>query len=207
MPPLPSQGQTVMTQAQSALADVYAQALLDRTESNAEAEAVLGELESLVALLDEAEESFEHLLTESLMDVRERCEMVTRIFRGRVGDLTEAFLATLARRNRMDLLRPAARRLRRLLGKRQGQIEVLVTTAEPLAEDQRQALTDSLRKTLHAEPILSERVDPDVLGGVIVRVGDRVYDASVAGQLRKVSQNLAKRLAGRPGGEAELVWP
>ena len=94
-------------------------------------------------------------------------------------------------------MRAIARRFRELLSARQGRVEVLVTTAVPLDEQQRDRIVEALRGALGIEPLLRTSVDANALGGMIVRIGDRVYDASVATELERLRQSLtAKRSAG-----------
>ena len=189
-----------MAPTQLAAVTVYAEALLDQVEDDARAEEVAVELESLVGLLD-ANPGAEELLTAALLSVRERCELVLRVFHGRVSELMEAFLAVMARRDRLRLFRPVARQFRRLLDRRQGKVEVTLTTAIALSADQRRAAVKALHKALGAEPVLTTRVDTDLLGGAVVRTGDRVYDASVAAQLKRLSKNLSRRIASPTEGQ------
>ena len=193
MPHESHQREGVMAPTQLAAAAVYAEALLDQIKDDAHAQDIARELESLVGLLD-ANPGAEELLTAALLSVRERCELILRIFHGRVSELMEAFMAVLARRDRLKLFRPAARQFQKLLDRRQGKVEVTLTTAIELNADQRRGAVEALRKALGAEPVLTTRVDPDLLGGATVRTGDRVYDASVAAQLKRLSQNLSRRI-------------
>lgn len=184
----------VMATTQLTLAGVYAQALLDQTHDDDEARRIGSELKELVRLLDSVE-GFEKLLTAALLSVRERCELVARIFHGRVAEAVEAFLAVLAKRSRLHLIRPAAAEFPKLLGQRQGKIRVTVTTATELDDKRREDLVEQLRRTFDTEPILTLRIDPTILGGAVVQTGDEVYDSSVAGELKRFSQRLTERIA------------
>ncbi|HAU37019.1 MAG TPA: hypothetical protein DCX07_04810, partial [Phycisphaerales bacterium] len=76
---------------------------------------------------------------------------------------------------------------------REGKVEVFVTTASPLDESDRAQVVAALREALQAEPIVRARVDENVLGGLVVRVGDRVFDASLATQLRRLKKAIVSR--------------
>jgi len=86
----------------------------------------------------------------------------------------------------------AAERFRRMLQTPEGQIEVTVTSAVPLSAAQRGQVRKMLRKIVAGEPALTETVDPQVLGGLVLRIGDRVYDASVSGKLGALAERVAR---------------
>jgi F-type H+-transporting ATPase subunit delta len=77
-----------------------------------------------------------------------------------------------------------------LLEDRTGKVRVSVQTAAPLPEDQRSRLVSQLRELTKREPLLEEKVDPDLLGGLVVQVGDWRYDASVRHQLEIIRNQL-----------------
>jgi F-type H+-transporting ATPase subunit delta len=64
-----------------------------------------------------------------------------------------------------------------------GKSRVTVTSAFALTDDQRQAIIASLSQSLGKQAVIVERVDPSLLGGILIRVGDKVYDGSVQGKM------------------------
>ena len=76
-----------------------------------------------------------------------------------------------------------------------GRMEVQVATAAPLEEPQLEALKQQLGKLLGAEVVVKAEVDPSLIGGLVVRVGDTVYDGSVANQLAQLRQQMVDRSA------------
>jgi len=182
---------SVMDPTSVSAAGVYAAALLGQLPSNAEAEAVSGELDALVELLDGIE-GFESLLTSALIEVDEKCEMIRRIFHGRASEAVEAVLLVMADANRLGLLRTLRRVYRSKLNVRQGKLEVTVTSAMALTEPQREHVRRALADALKADPVLTCRVDPDLLGGVVVQVGDHVYDASIRAELAGLQTQLRR---------------
>ena len=73
---------------------------------------------------------------------------------------------------------------------RQNRRRVSVRSAVPLTDAQRAALEDSLARSLGATPILTAAVDPALLGGLVVQVGDVVYDGSVRNRLEQLRHRL-----------------
>ena len=193
--------QGVMAPTEQALADAYAEALMAQSESEGQLDDLSEEMGQLVGLLDRCDGA-EQLLTAALLTLQERCELVRRVFHGRVSELLEAFLTVLARRNRLGLLRSAAGRFQKLLERRRGKVELTVTTPVALDARQQRQLVEELRRTFHAEPILTVRVDQELMGGATVQLGDFVYDASVAAQLRRFSERLNERITAEGGKTA-----
>ena len=187
---------TVMEPTAYNLAGVYAEALLDVLPQDDQAALIAAELVAIVAECWRLEE-FESFwkLTRSLMNDEQRVELAERIFDGRVSGQIARLLAVMARNGRLELLPTVAERFGELLNRRAGRIEVDVTTAVPLTDAAKQKLANTLRRALGAEPVLRAVVDKNVLGGAVLRVGDRLYDASVATELDRLKRQLADRIA------------
>lgn len=184
--------QSVMDAGVRTLAEVYAAAALDNLPQDEQAEEAAGELEGLSHLTGEAD-PLHVLLIGVPMAASARMDLVRRIFHGRVGPVVEALLAVLCHRDRLVLLGPIASRFRALLDRRQGKIEVLLTTAVELDEGERQAIRQGLSEMLHGSPVLQTRVDPDVVGGAVVTVGGNVYDGTIATRLARLRQALLEK--------------
>ena len=191
---MPVPADTVMQPRLAALANTYAQALLDNVPDNERAEELAGELDEIVRLLDGIE-GFDALLTRAMLTRTQRDELVQRVFAGRVSEPVEAFVTVLGRRNRLEVIRPAAMKFRQLLNIRKGLLEVHATTSAPLDEKRRAEIAEMISGQLGSEIILIAHVDEDMLGGIVIRVGDRVFNASLAASIEKLSNRLARRIA------------
>ena len=193
---------SVMDPRGLSLAQVYAEALLGLIGDDARAEAIHEALARVVRMLDEIDRAHA-LLTSEQIDDDQREAMVHRIFGGRVDEVLEDFLAILARHGRVGLITAIERAYRKLLNRRQGRLEVTVVTAAPLADDQKAEVVEQLSQTLEARLAVTTRVDADLLGGMVLQIGDRVYDASVAGQLQRLQQRLTGRRWLRPPSDRD----
>lgn len=108
-----------------------------------------------------------------------------------VDPLVRNFLYTLLQRGDLSLLEDVITSLRtRLQRAESGPVQVEVVTAIPVAEDQRQTLETRLAEQYGANLTYEYRVDPAILGGMIVRVGDKLIDGSVASRLAALKQTL-----------------
>jgi F-type H+-transporting ATPase subunit delta len=172
------------------IARVYAEALLNAAAAHGEEDAVLDELRALVADVFRERPEFEQFLA-SLAIGRDRKEAVIRdTFTGKASERFLNFLLVLNQHDRLELLRAVYAEAVRLREQRKGQMRVHVKSAVPLADAQRDRLVGELRALFGREPILHQAVDPDILGGLEVRVGDWLYDASVRTQYINIRNQL-----------------
>jgi F-type H+-transporting ATPase subunit delta len=196
--------ETVLSPTAENLADVYAEALLEVIPEDAQAEPLAEELCQLAAAVAAVPGASE-LFAQTAVTPEKSVALVGRVFARRVSANLEALLATMASNGRLALLPAVARHFRTLLDRRQGRFEVHVTTAFRLNASDRQKLTDSLRDILGIEPLLRCHVDESVLGGVIIRVGDEVYDASVASDLKQLKSRLGRNGRTAPDSETKTT--
>jgi len=171
-----------------AIARTYAQSLLDLAEEQGVIDEVADELGQLVELLDQ--ESASQLLTSPAITVDDRAASLERVFKGQVSDLTYRFLQVLNEKRRIDHLRDVAWAFDALLKKKRGEVDVLVYAAQPLSEEQLRDVRQRLESALQATVHLATRVDESMIGGLKLRIGDKLVDGSVATQLQKLKRRL-----------------
>jgi F-type H+-transporting ATPase subunit delta len=171
---------------------IYGGAMLDLAEERGEADALLGELAELVKVLD-GQPQLEELLGSPLVDEDERSAALEKIFRGRSSDLLVDSLQVINRKGRLSLLRAIAEAYRLEYRDRRGLMDIRVRTAVPLTEPLRAQLTEALARFTGKQPSLVERVDPAVLGGLVIEAGGQKIDTSVATRLRELSAALGRR--------------
>jgi F-type H+-transporting ATPase subunit delta len=175
------------------VARVYAESLIKAAEKQGAADEILDELESLIQDVFRREPLFETFLTSYAVNRKVKATTLRSAFQDRANKLLFNFLMVLNAHDRLPLLRPILSAYRELNDERARRMRVKVRTAAPLPEDQRERLSQELRATFHREPILEERVVPELLGGLTVQVGDWLYDASVRTRLDDIRNNLITR--------------
>ncbi len=175
-----------------AIADVYAEALLETAWAQGEQEQVAEELADLVRFMDR-EPDFDAFLTAASVDDDPRRVSLEKLFRGRMNDLLLNVLQVLNNRFRSPLIRSVARCVQLRLAAQHHQQEVTVQTATPLTEPLRLQLRKEIGERIGKEPLLIEEVCPELIGGMVIRFGDAQVDASVASRLRFMKDRLRER--------------
>jgi F-type H+-transporting ATPase subunit delta len=122
---------------------------------------------------------------------RERLQVLETLLGGRVPEGILRLAGLLAQRSRVGRLPDVAADYRRLLDHERGIVEARVTSAAPLTADETDAVRAWVERTTGAAVTLSATVDDSLIGGLTVRVGDTLMDASVRGRLERLRTQLA----------------
>jgi F-type H+-transporting ATPase subunit delta len=176
------------------LAERYAAALFDLADERRALDTVAGDLRELRAMLAESDD-FKRLIRSPVLS-REAQRKAVAALAGRAGltSLTHDFLGVVAKNRRLFAVPEMIDAYLKKLADRRGEVTAEVTVAQPLDEARRTALTEQLRRAVGARVAVDIRVDPRLLGGMIVKVGSRMVDASLASRLQRL--RLAMRAPG-----------
>jgi F-type H+-transporting ATPase subunit delta len=175
------------------IAVVYAQALVGAAQEAGMLDAALDEFDAVVRDVLDAHPKFEQLMASAMLSAEEKTAALERVFEGRASELMINFLKVVARHGRLDCLRAIHRSAGRLRDELRDRVPVEVTTAAPLDAASRRRLVETLREKLGREPLINPRVDPGLIGGAVIRLGDTVFDGSVANQLEILRQQMRSR--------------
>jgi F-type H+-transporting ATPase subunit delta len=178
-----------------AVAERYARALLEvALDKKADLDRIDKELAGFQALL-ERESALDAALAAPTIPAAKRVEILEAVLAtAKVSSETLNLLRLLAKNERVPIVPFVAESYRRLvLDHRQIQPGEVVS-AQPLSGDQKKRLAGQLGLALGKTMELTYRTDPEILGGVVVRVGNRMFDASVTTQLRRFKEQALSRL-------------
>ncbi len=175
------------------IAGVYAAALLQAAETRGEIDDILAELGELVEKVAGADPQVGAFFLSGTIGRDRRSAVLRAAFEGRCSELFFNFLLVVNDRERLDLLRPILAMYRRLRDQRARRVRVQVYTAVPLADQQSRNLEQQIRDALRLEPVLETHVEEELIGGLIVRVNDWVYDGSVRTRLDTLRKQLIER--------------
>ena len=156
---------------------------------------VLGELRDFLKEAFDAFPEFEKTLVSRLVSVEDKLGILDRVFASKVSPVFFSFLQTVVKRERMDCLRAIYSEAVKIYDKLAGRVPVVICTATPISDDVVEAIKEKLREKFSGEPLVSCQVDPSQIGGLVVRVGDTIYDASLATQLEDIRRNIIKKYA------------
>ena len=177
------------------IGDVYAKGLLGAAEKDGQTAMVVEEFDALIDGVLNRFPKYEALLASALVSQDEKSGMIDRLLEGKVSPLLVSFLKVVARHGRLDCLRAIHRETHVQYDKLRNRIPVLLTTAAPLSQEMVARIVDGLRNKLGGEPVVEQVVDPELIGGAVLRIGDTVYDGSIANQLKNLRQQMMDRSA------------
>ncbi len=187
----PHPSTTVMDEAPPEQTRNYADALLGA--GGAEAEAALEDLETFVSGVLAPNPGYASLLASPSFPIAEKDRMLVEALEGRAQPTAVRFLRVLNRHGRLGLLSAVVKQARATLDRRQNRKPVTVRSAFALDEGQQAALRDRLSTMTRATPVITLEVDPSLIGGLVVQIGDEVYDASVRSRLERLRGRLIER--------------
>jgi F-type H+-transporting ATPase subunit delta len=180
---------------ETTVARSYAEALFELGERHGQQEAFAAAIDELTAVLDE-EPLFRLFLESPKVEPEERKRVLRMAFEGRVPPLFLNFLLVVLDKGRQRLLGEIAREYRATLDERLGRLHVQVTLAREPDEKTEREIATELSEILGRTVIPHVRVNPEILGGVVVRYGDRVLDGSLRRRLAALRRRLLE--AGLP---------
>jgi F-type H+-transporting ATPase subunit delta len=174
----------------SLVAKAYAEALLGAAAQANQVDEVHAEFCALVRDAFQRERSLEAVLGSQVLSTNSKEDLIRKIFSGRASDLFTNFLLTVNRHGRLELLRTILWHYERLYEQRAKRVHVHITAAQPLNDGVRERIRSYIRSKLQMEPVLEEMVDPNLLGGMVIRIADWMYDGSVRTRLAKLQESL-----------------
>src|SRR4029453_75850 len=175
----------VIDTARQRIGTVYAKALVGASEKAGQTDAVVTELKSLVADVLERLPDFDEALRSPRITPEEKVRLLDRVFGGKMSPLLLNFLKVVTQHGRLDCLRAIERAAQKLWNVLRKRIEVLIESAAPISNQLQYTIATRLKHVLGRDVVLTADVNPELLGGLVVRVGDTVYDGSLAGRLKQ----------------------
>jgi F-type H+-transporting ATPase subunit delta len=169
----------------------YARAVLDvATKESADLDTIAHELDEFVTFFQQQPALEGLLLNPAIPAPRKRAAMEQITQRSGASPIVSKLLVLLADRDRLRLLRDVSVIYGDLLADRQNVVRAVLTSAEPLSQDRVEAIETRLATVTGKRVAMTTKVDKDIIGGVVARVGSTVYDASIATQLKKIRDRL-----------------
>jgi len=178
------------------VARVYAEALINAAEAENKVDLIWQQLLSMVGKPVRRSESPADpaaLITSTAIPRPRRVEILERVLKPRLDELLFKFIMVLHHHQRLAILRPVAAVYREIMDERTRRVRVSVRSAVPLTDAQRDEVKAMARQKFDLDPVLVESVEPALLGGLRLQVGDRVIDATIRARLDSIKDQLLAR--------------
>lgn len=173
------------------IAEPYAQALMSLAKSQNLTDRFGEEASALLALMDESVE-FTQFLESPLFKPEQKKAVLQQLLGEQLHPYMKNFLMLLVDRRRISMLRAICKQYQTLLRELNRAVLAEVTSAVELTDEQKQTVRDKVIALTGAQQVdLETKIDPDLIGGVIIKVGSQIIDASLRGQLRRISIRLS----------------
>ena len=170
---------------------MYARALFEAARDEDRLEPVREELDDFVEAQRQVPE-LRGLLRNPQIDHRAKAAALEELLGGE-EQLVRNFLLLLAEKNRAGEIEEIAREFDRLVAQAEGILDVELTTAVELSEKEARDVIDQIEKASGRKVEATQRVDPDLIGGLVLEAGSLRLDASVRGRLDRLRQELTRR--------------
>jgi F-type H+-transporting ATPase subunit delta len=174
------------TSEHGGLATRYAAALFDLADSKKALDAVAGDLTSLQKMIGESDD-LRLLMNSPILDREQQTKAMAAIAKAAgFNDLTQKFVGLVAQNRRLFTLSAMIKAFLKQLADRRGEMTAEVTAARALTSDQQAAVAEAIKRAVGSKVSIDVKVDPSLLGGLVVRVGSRMIDSSLKTKLQKL---------------------
>jgi F-type H+-transporting ATPase subunit delta len=170
----------------ASMAGRYAAALLDLAKEERQLPQVEADLAAFRAMLNESAD-LRRLIRSPVISAQDQAKALDAVLaRAGVSPLTANFFKLIARNRRLFAVADMIRDFRALLARERGEVSADVASAHPLTSEQLNALKDALRVQIGKDVQVNTRVDPALLGGLVVKVGSKMIDSSLRTKLNNL---------------------
>jgi F-type H+-transporting ATPase subunit delta len=174
----------------SGLAERYAVALFELADERHELDVVAGDVRELRAMLAGSGDLLRLVRSPVLSRAEQGKAMAALADIAKLSKLTADFVAVVARNRRLFAVPAMIEAYLAKLAERRGEITAEITAAQALSAAQQDSLTEQLRRVVGSRVAIDVRVDPSLLGGMIVKIGSRMVDGSLKGQLQRLQLSM-----------------
>ncbi|CAO3448037.1 F0F1 ATP synthase subunit delta [Azospirillum sp.] len=178
----------------SELAARYSIALFELADENQALDTVASDLTTLKQILAESAD-LRRLVRSPVISRADQGRAMAAVLDGAgLSELTKRFIGLVAANRRLFAIDGMIEGFLAELARRRGEVTAQVTTAQPLNDAQRNAVIDALKASIGSKVLVNTSVDPELIGGMIVKFGSRMVDTSVRTKLNKLQ--LAMKASG-----------
>ncbi|WP_140937556.1 ATP synthase F1 subunit delta [Sphingobacterium lumbrici] len=174
------------------VASRYAKSLIDLAQEQGSLEVIKVDMEQIVALIKSSSE-LQAVLGNPIIKTDKKNSILEALFKDKVRPEILGFFNIMVRKGRSELVYATAQEFIREYNEVKGIVKAEVTSATALSEANLQSLKAKIAQEINAEVILTNKVDEALIGGFVVKVGDRQLDVSIAGKLNKLERHFSSQ--------------
>jgi F-type H+-transporting ATPase subunit delta len=171
----------------------YAKSLIDLAEEQSSLEAIKSDMDLFVQTL-KANTELQAVLRNPIIAHDKKIKILEAVFTGKISKATEGFFKIMINKSRGELLYFAAQEFVNQYNIKKNIVKATVISATPLSADNQVKLTTLLKTETGANIILQTKVDPALIGGFVLTVGDRQVNTSIADKLKKLKSEFAQKV-------------
>ena len=174
----------------SGLAGRYATALYELAEADKQLDTVAQDLNAISDMVADSDDLSRLIRSPVIARDDQIAAMDAILTEAGVSELTKRFIGVVAQNRRLFALTGMIKQFQGILARRRGELIAEVTTAQALTDAQRQAIEDGLKKAMGTKVAVDARVDEDLLGGLMVKVGSRMIDSTIKTKLQQLRLSM-----------------
>lgn len=167
----------------------YAKALYQVGEESGTLDVLKADVQNLFVVIEESQE-FSELIQSPVINTSEKIRLFEEVFGNKLNELICNFFKLLAKNKREQFLPNMCREFLQIYKEKQGIKEAVITTAQPLEKAFSEEIHKFLTKKFKLKLEITEKVNPDLIGGFRLRIDDQQVDATILSQLRKIKTEL-----------------
>jgi F-type H+-transporting ATPase subunit delta len=175
------------------LSKVYAQAGLNAAGDPTAQQSLMDELNAVLTEVLGKFPDVEKVFASALVSNEDKSGIIDRVFGKNLSPTALNFMKVIAKHGRLGILRPIIRSANSLWEVRKNEISVRLELAHPVEESLQQQMIALIGQRLGKKPLVTVVINPDLIGGFVVRSGDQVLDASVRTNLERARQEMVAR--------------
>ena len=171
------------------LARVYAKALIDLANERGQLEEVKAEMDKVGQLIKDSRD-FDNLLKSPVVKSDKKIAIFNEIFKGQLSEMVLHFAEIIIKHGREEAMAAIAQAYTNMYLTQKGIEKATVTTAYKLSDSEMEELKGRVAEATDSKIELENNVNPDIIGGMVLRVGDRQYNGSIAAELDRLKRDF-----------------
>jgi F-type H+-transporting ATPase subunit delta len=173
---------TVFDSEEEHVGEVYAKALLGVARKASNTDELLSQFQTVVEEVFSKHPKLEAALNSPKLSLEQKESLLEKILGSHVDPTLMKFLKILCRRQRLNFVRGIQRSITEFRDEELGRVRVIVTSALELSANEIDGIRNQLKAKLNREVSVVTKIDPAIIGGLVLRIGDTVFDGSVTGK-------------------------